>query len=243
MRWEPDFYRLIPSKADREAVKATVKSRRQAWFDLYVSVLEDEAASRNLDLGSAISKGNWRNTEEVTDQQMRKYDARQRPILGRHSPELEELKNGKFVDMTSSEFYWLLGMQVKAYYKVRDRGHQRLDAPTSILLRYLGRQPKDFSLFFTPEMDVQEMLQIIQQEDPNFKPMYLGPLLGGSNVVSYHLLKEGNRPFARRLAMIWQREKNRTPDFYWRLRRCVEEEVFARGLDIDEFWERRKWNV
>lgn len=243
MRWEQDIYRHIPSKSARDEVKATVQSRRRAWFDLYLSVLHDEAVSRDLNPDTVISKGNWRNAEEVSDQQMRKYDARQRPILGRHSPELEELKNGKFFEMTSSEFYWLLGMQVKAYYSVRKKGHQRLDAPTSILLRYLGRQPKDFRLFFTPEMRVEEMLSIISAEDPTFKPMHLGPLLGGSNVVSYHLLKEGTRPFARRLAMIWEREKHRTPDFYRHLRRCVEEEVFARGLDIDEFWEKRKWNV
>ena len=243
LRWESDLYRYIPKKADREEVKAVVQERRKAWFDLYLAVLQDEAVSRDLDASEAIAKGNWRNAQPVTDKDMRKYEPRQRPILGRYSPELDDLKEAHRFGLTSSEFYWLLGMQVKAYYRIREKGNQRLDAPTSILLRYLYRQPKDIKHFFAPEMDVQEMLAIIKREDPEFNPMHLGPLLGGSNVVSYHLLQKGNRPFARRLAMIWEREKHRTPDLYWRLRRCVEEEVFARGLDIDEFWERRKWNV
>lgn len=243
MRWEQDVYRYIPAKGARDEVKRTVYDRRRAWFDLYLSVLHDEAVSRDLDPEVAIKKGAWRNNEDVTDQQMRRYDPRQRPILGRYSPELQEFKNGKYGDLTNAEFYWILGMQVKAYYSARSKGHQRLDAPTSILLRYFERQPRDFHLFMPEEMHANEMLSIIHAQDPEFVPMQLGALLGASNVVTYHLLREGTRPYLRRLAMIWAREKYRTPNFYHILRRCTEEEVFARGLDIDEFWNKRKWNV
>jgi len=243
LRREPEIYRYVPNRIDRARVKSTVDERRKAWFDLYLSVLKDEAVSRNRDSDEAIRKGTWRNPDPVNDKEMRKYEPRQRPILGRYSPELDDLKERHRFSLTSSEFYWLIGMQVKAYYRIRERGNQRLDAPTSILLRYLYRQPKDIKHFIAKEMSVEEILETIKREDPAFQPMHLGPLLGGSNVVAYHLLEKGNRPFARRLAMIWEREKYRTPDLYWRLRRCTEEEVFARGLDIDEFWRRRKWNV
>ena len=216
--------------------------QNSGWMDIYLSVLHDEAVSRDLDPQVVLFKGNWKNSEDVDSKKHRSYGVRQRPILGSGSQELEQFKDT--FGLTGSEFYWVLGMQVKSYFRAKsaERKHKRIDAPTSILLRYLWRQPKDINLFIPEIISGQEMLDYIQDIDPAFKKTHLGPLLGGAHVVSYHLIEKGMRPFARRLSAIFAEQITRRDDFYRILRTCAEEEVTARGVDIETFWREGNWN-
>jgi hypothetical protein len=241
IRNEEYWARHLPKAKQRELFNE-VFSQRSGWMDLYLSVLHDEAISRDLDPTNVLFKGNWKNTENVTQKQMRTYESRQRPILGAGSIELDGFKTQ--FDLSGSEFYYVLGLQVKSYFraKSKERKEKRLDAPTSILLRYLWRQPKDISLFIPKIMTGQEMLDYIQGIDPTFKKTHLGPLMGGAHVVSYHLIDKGMRPLARRLSAIFAEQIERRDDFYRILRNCVEEEVTARGVDLETFWREGNWN-
>jgi hypothetical protein len=241
IRDEEHWAKHLPKNVKRELFQE-VFSQRSGWMDLYLSVLYDEAVSRDLDPKTVLFKGNWKNQDDVDQKKIRSYESRQRPILGTGSIELEGFKDQ--FGLTGSEFYWVLGMQVKSYFraKSKERKHKRLDAPTSILLRYLWRQPKDISLFIPKIMSGQEMLDYIQEIDPTFKKTHLGPLMGGAHVVSYHLIDKGMRPLARRLSAIFAEQKERRDDFYRILRNCVEEEVTTRGIDVETFWQEGNWN-
>ncbi|KPP97814.1 hypothetical protein [Marinobacter sp. HL-58] len=213
------------------------------WFQKhYLQVLRDEAVSRDLDPESALGKGNWTNTEKVAETELRKYTRNTQPILG-DTNSLFTLFRESF-ELTSSEAYWTLGIQVKAFYRFRQRANQRIDAPTSILIRYLFRYPGDIELFIRGPGKGSEILARIQQEDPSFKLSQLGPLFGASRVMSYAFAND-NIPcpfFARRLAGIFRQRSIMGEPIYRQIRDCVEDELQARGLNSVQFWRDGRWH-
>jgi hypothetical protein len=229
--------------AERANFRQELFDQRRAWFDLYLNVLHDEAISRKFEPDVVIAKGNWANKDEVTDREIRLYEPRQRPILGKGSLELEDFKDRFF--LTSSEFYWTLGLQIRAYYKARSETNKnrRIDAATSILLRYLHRYPKDISLFLHPTMKGEDILAKVQSIDPEFKTSQLGPLFGGAYVASYYFLKGDQIPYyARRMSSIMATFIETHPELYWHIRECAEEEAYARGVDPQTLWKEGRWS-
>lgn len=90
------------------------------WFEeCYLGVLRDEAYSRNLDPIEAITKGKWTKTDEVSDEDLLKYNRFCRPILGRSDSQFALFRES--FGLTSAEAYWVLGLQVKAFYRFRQR--------------------------------------------------------------------------------------------------------------------------
>lgn len=220
-----------------------VQDEWRKWFsDSYLGVLRDEAISRNIEPEVAIEKGKWTNTAPVSDEEFAKYSRATKPILGR-SDSLFSMFRESF-QLTSAEAYWALGIQVKAFYRFRQRANQRIDAATSILVRYLFRYPEDISLFVEPPPPGSEILARIQQEDPDFRLGQLAPLFGASRVMSYGFAND-ELPcpfFARRLATIFYRQSVRGRPIYQELRECVEDEIVARGLDRNQFWRDGRWH-
>ena len=220
-----------------------VNQRFQAWFDEhYLGVLRDEAASRDTRPEQAIEKGKWANTEEVSDEKLASYPRAQRPILGRSDSPFSLFRES--FGLTSAEAYWVFGIQVKAFYRFRQRANQRIDAPTSILLRYLFRYPNDIELFMPEPASGRNIFEAIQQEDPEFKLSQLAPLFGASRVMSYEFAEPGSGCpfFARRLGTVFRQQKKRGEPIYRAMRECVEEEVIARGLDLAQFWRDGRWH-
>ncbi|MET4027639.1 hypothetical protein ABIE59_003182 [Marinobacter sp. MBR-99] len=220
-----------------------VNQRFQVWFnDQYLGILKDEAASRDTSPEQAIEKGKWTNTEEVSDQKLASYSRAQRPILGRSDSPFSLFRES--FGLTSAEAYWVFGIQVKAFYRFRQRANQRIDAPTSILLRYLFRYPDDIDLFMPVPASGRDIFDAIQQEDPDFKLSQLAPLFGASRVMSYEFAEpEAACPFfARRLATVFWQQKQKGEPIYRAMRECVEEEVIARGLDLGQFWRDGRWH-
>ena len=223
--------------------EAAVNRRFREWFDQhYLQVLEDEAASRDVSPEQAIEKGKWTNTAAVSDQKMAAYSRATRPILGRNDSPFSLFRES--FGLTSAESYWVLGIQIKAFYRFRQRADQRIDAPTSILLRYLFRYPEEISLFMPAPASGRDIYEAIQQEDPDFKLSQLAPLFGASRVMSYEFAEPGAACpfFARRLATIFWQQKQKGEPAYRVLRECVEEEVMARGLDLNQFWRDGRWH-
>jgi len=220
-----------------------VQDEWRKWFsNCYLEVLRDEAISRNIEPEIAIEKGKWTNTEPVSDEEFASYSRATKPILGR-SDSLFSMFRESF-QLTSAEAYWALGIQVKAFYRFRQRANQRIDAATSILVRYLFRYPEDISLFVEPPPPGSEILARIQQEDPDFRLGQLAPLFGASRVMSYGFAND-ELPcpfFARRLATIFHRQSVRGRPIYQELRECVEDEIVARGLDRNQFWRDGRWH-
>lgn len=215
--------------------------RFHLWFsEQYLGVLSDEAVSRNIDPDSAILKGKWVNKEEVYD--LSGYSRSTAPILGREDS-LFSLFRESF-GLTSAESYWTLGIQIKAFYRFRQRPNQRVDPATSILLRYLFRYPEDIGIFVKIPPEGQWILDVIQKEDPSFKLSQLAPLFGASRVMSYGFV-DGSLQcpfFARRLATIFSDQYEKGHPIYKELLSCVEEEVVARRLDLNQFWRDGRWH-
>ena len=213
------------------------------WFsECYLEVLRDEAISRDIEPQAAIQKGKWTNTSPVTDEEFARYSRATKPILGR-SDSLFSMFRESF-QLTSAEAYWALGIQIKAFYRFRQRANQRIDAATSILVRYLYRYPEDIRLFVEPPPAGSEILALIQKDDPEFRLSQLAPLFGASRVMSYGFAND-QLPcpfFARRLATIFHRQSVRGRPIYQELRECVEDEIVARGLDRDQFWRDGRWH-
>lgn len=213
------------------------------WFSgCYLEVLRDEAISRDIDPEVAIEKGKWTNTAPVSDEEFARYSRATKPILGR-SDSLFSMFRESF-QLTSAEAYWALGIQIKAFYRFRQRASQRIDAATSILVRYLFRYPEDIRVFVEPPPLGSDILARIQAEDPDFRLSQLAPLFGASRVMSYGFAND-ELPcpfFARRLATIFRRQAVRGRPIYQQLRECVEEEIVARGLSRDQFWRDGRWH-
>lgn len=213
------------------------------WFQShYLRVLEDEAVSRDLDPEKALRKGNWTNNESVSDAAFRAYSRRTQPILG-NNESLFSLFRESF-ELTSAEAYWTLGIQVKAFYRFRQRANQRISAPTSILIRYLFRYPEDIAIFVRSPEKGSDILARIQREDPGFRLSQLGPLFGASRVMSYGFAND-DLPcpfFARRLASVFRQRSDMGEPIYQRMRACVEDELSARGLDPVKFWRDGRWH-
>lgn len=220
-----------------------LNSRWGDWFKShYLQVLSDEAVSRGLDPEKALTKGNWTNSERVSDADFKKYTRNTKPILG-NSESLFSLFRESF-ELTSAEAYWTLGIQVKAFYRFRQRADQRIAAPTAILIRYLFRYPQDIEIFVRSPGKGSDILARIQQEDPEFRLSQLGPLFGASRVMSYGFAND-DLPcpfFARRLAGIFRQRSAMGEPIYQQIRSCVEDELRARGLDSAQFWKDGRWH-
>ncbi|MEQ9547824.1 MAG: hypothetical protein RIK85_17635 [Marinobacter sp.] len=213
------------------------------WFqNQYLRVLVDEALSRDLTPELALTKGKWTNANPVSGTDFQKYSRNTQPILG-NSESMFSLFRESF-GLTSAEAYWILGIQVKAFYRFRLRADKRIDAPTSILIRYLFRYPEDIGIFIRAPGKGSEILARIQQEDPGFRLGQLGPLFGASRVMSYGFAND-DLPcpfFARRLAGIFQQRALMGEPIYQQIRSCVEDELSARGLDSAQFWRDGRWH-
>jgi hypothetical protein len=216
----------------------------RGWFEShYLPVLRSEAISRNKDPDDVLVKGNWTNSKPVTDAEFLHAATDAQPITGslndRFSLFLKE--NNK---LTSAEMFWVLGMQVKTFYRYRSRENIRIDAPTSILIRYLAQHPNDLDYFVEMPPSGKWLLSKVQAIDPTFKLFHLSPLFGSTKMSSYKFAAETDScpHFARRLACIFARELPHEPRIYWQIRECVEDEVRARGLNAKTFWQQGKWN-
>lgn len=215
--------------------------RFNQWFsEDYLGVLRDEAVSRDIEPEVAISKGKWVNREAVHD--LSSYSRNTAPILGREDSPFSLFRES--FGLTSAESYWTLGIQIKAFYRFRQRADQRVDPATSILLRYLFRFPNDIDLFVKSPPEGRWILEAVQREDPSFKLSQLAPLFGASRVMSYGFV-DGSMQcpfFARRLATIFAEQHEKGLPIYRELLSCVEEEVVARRLDLDQFWRDGRWH-
>ncbi|KXS55088.1 MAG: hypothetical protein AWU57_512 [Marinobacter sp. T13-3] len=220
-----------------------VKTQWEDWFNnVYLETLRREAVSRGKDPEEVIREGNWTAREPVTEEEYRSYPRSCKPITGSKASALSEFRESG--NMTSAEFFWVLGMQVKGFYRYRDRGETRIDAATALLVRHFQSWQSDLRYFVPDSPDGAWILSKIQGIDPNFKRSQLAPLFGASKIASYKFSAEDTPCpyFARRLATIFARELERGPEIYWHLRECVEDEVEARGLDLTEFWKDGKWH-
>ncbi|WP_336367039.1 hypothetical protein [Marinobacter sp. C2H3] len=223
--------------------EARVAEGFRHWFeDQYLAVLADEARSRDLSLDEALVKGKWANSAPVSDADFATYSRPQKPILGR-ADSLFSLFRESF-GLTSAEAYWVLGLQVKAFYRFRQRPDRRVDAPTAILLRYLFRYPGDIDLFIPPPMAGADILEAIRRERPDLRTSQLGPLFGASRVMSYDFASEGTPCpfFARRLSMVFSACTRAGEPIVEALWDCVEDEVRARGLSLEQFWRDGRWH-
>jgi hypothetical protein len=215
----------------------------QRWFNEgYLGVVRDEALSRDLDPETVIFKGNWTNRKNVEPADLQKYSRATQPILGCEDSLFSIFRES--FGLTSAEAFWALGLQVKAFYRFRQRARQRIDAPTALLVRYLFRYPEDIRHIIPLPPSGESVLQSIQQDAPDFRTSQLGPLFGASRVMSYEFAADQQSCpfFARRLATIYAEQKRRGVPVYDRLRECVEDELRARGVSSDAFWRDGRWN-
>lgn len=228
-----------------------VLERKRGWFELYLQVLQDEAASREIDAYQAIARGYWRNKEPVSQALRQKLSPRQQPITGSSQFVFDKIRqqvlesgDSNFGEMTSAEFFWLMGVPVKTFYTMHQKGEHRIDAPTAILARYLYRYTSDVSLMLEQAGRGSEIYAAIRRLDESFRAAQLAPLFGGGYVSSFHFVKDGRCPNdLRRLTGIFMREIERNPDIYWQIRQCAEEEAYARGIDSRTFWKRARWSL
>ncbi|EAZ98145.1 hypothetical protein MELB17_09683 [Marinobacter sp. ELB17] len=226
-----------------QAFWAEVHEKWEEWFNQeYLSVCRREALSRNLDPEEVFVQGNWLNKSPVTDEEYLHKDPGSRPITGARNDAFATFRLQ--AGITSSEMFWVLGVQVKAVYRYRSRGKIRIEAPTSILLRYFMSNLNDLNYFLEQPPSGTWLLQKIMGIDPAFKQSQLSPLFGSTKLSSYNFAAETHScpHFARRLASIFARELPHEPQIYWQIRECVEDEVRARGLDVKTFWEEGRWN-
>lgn len=243
---------LLP-ESDRQTFAGQVLERKKGWFELYIQVLCDEAASRNVDAREALTRGKWRNTEPVTPEVRSRYPRRKQPITGADMGVFERIRNGA-ADMASdngdsinealptSEFFWLIGVSVKAFYSIGNKPEQRIDPVTSILVRYLSRYTGDVQYFLNAPTTGDKLLATIRTIDPDFRLAQLCPLFGGAYSSSYHFTNYQRCPHdLRRLVSIFMREVEYNPDIYWQIRQCVEEEAYARGISTSVFWRELRW--
>lgn len=215
--------------------------RFDQWFSKdYFGVLTDEAVSRDIEPEIAIFKGKWVNREAVQD--ISRYSRNTAPILGREDSPFSLFRES--FGLTSAESYWTLGIQIKAFYRFRQRADQRVDPATSILLRYLFRFPNDIDFFVKSPPEGRWILEMVQREDPSFKLSQLAPLFGASRVMSYGFVDGSVQCpfFARRLATIFAEQYEKGLPIYHELLSCVEEEVVARRLDPAQFWRDGRWH-
>lgn len=220
-----------------------VRNQWKDWFNnVYLAVLEREAISRKKDPETTLRTGSWTNRNEISDKEYLSLPANCKPITGSESSTLHQFRQSD--DLTSAEFFWLLGMQVKGFYRYRERGEVRIDAATAIFVRHLEDWPSDRRFFIPESPDGSWVLQKIQAIDPTFKRSQLAPIFGASKIASYQFATPGNKCpyFARRLAAIFARELERGPQIYWQIRECAEDEAIARNLDLKEFWKHGKWH-
>lgn len=223
--------------------QAQVSREFGEWFEEhYMGVLRDEARSRDLDPSEAIARGKWTKNDEVSEEQLLKYNRFCRPILGRSDSQFALFRES--FGLTSAEAYWVLGLQVKAFYRFRQRPNRRVDAPTAVLLRYLFRYPEDISLFMPEPLPGHEIFEAVSREDPDFKLSQLAPLFGASRVMSYEFANsDTDCPFfARRLAMIFRSASAGGLPIFNLMKNSVEEEVVARGLSLEQFWRDGRWH-
>lgn len=222
---------------------ADLQERWQAWFESqYLPVLRNEAISRGKDPEVTLRKGDWTTQEPVSDEEFRTYKASCKPITG-SADYFTRFRT--LTQTTSAEMFWVLGMQVKGFYRFRERGNQRIDASTSILIRYLMTHGNDLDYFVELPPTGEWLLQKIQAIDPDFKRFNLAPLFGASKMASYKFAAAHSECpyFARRLAMIFARELAASgPEIYWQIRECIEDEVRARGLNVETFWKEGRWH-
>lgn len=219
-----------------------LREQWKAWFETeYLPVLRNEAVSRGKDPEVTVRKGDWINREPVTDEEFKSYTAACKPIIG-SADYFTRFRT--LTQTTSAEMFWVLGMQVKGFYRFRERGDQRIDASTSILIRYLMTHGNDLNYFVELPPTGDWLLKKIQAIDPSFKRFHLAPLFGASKMASYKFAAEhAECPyFARRLATIFARELQNGPEIYWQIRECAEDEVRARGLNLDSFWKQGRWH-
>ncbi len=226
-----------------EEFSAELLSQWRTWFnECYLTVLRDEALSRDLDPNKVMLKGNWTNRKNVEPADLQNYDRATQPILGCEDSLFSIFRES--FGLTSAEAFWVLGLQVKAFYRFRQRARQRIDAPSALLVRYLFRYPDDIRHIIPAPPSGESILQSIQQDDPAFRTSQLGPMFGASRVMSYEFVADQHSSpfFARRLATIYAEQKRRGQPIYAQLRQCVEDELKARGLDSREFWRDGRWN-
>ena len=236
----------------RQTFNAEVLERKRAWFDLYLQVVCDEAISRHLDPRDALTRGHWRTQRLVSNEDFRSlHNRRQHPITGADQDVFKRIRNlisarggSAHFSMSSAEFFWILGMPMKAYYAMRSNPEQYIDAATSILVRYLSRYIDDVKLLLLAPGDGHDVLDAIRQIDPDFRIGHLAPLFGGSYVSSYLYAKNDTCPAdLHRLTGIFMREVTRNPDIYYQIRQCTEEEAYARGIDRQTFWQQSRWSI
>jgi len=126
----------------------------------------------------------------------------------------------------------------------RKRPTQRIDAAASILLRHFYLNPEDLELFIQSPMGPLELLENIQEADPNFDRKQLGILLGGGAIAGYNMTKPNAEvpAFARRAATLMTEHFQHSKAIYWHIRECAEAEAVARGLDLKELWSGGSWH-
>lgn len=230
------------TKDVRARFDETVKEKCTLWFEQgYLHTLDCEARSRNLTLEQALKEGKWANSDRVSPEQWRTYSPGAEPILGGQGI-FENFR--EMVRITSPEMLWLLGLQIKSYFRYREHPDQRIDPSVSILVRHFYEQRfDDLGLFITHPLTGKEILKRIQAIDPSFDRKHMGLLFGGGVVAGYNMTQE-DAPvpfFAYRLASIFTRHIDDGPEIYWHLREAAEQEVKARGLDIETFWREGDW--
>ncbi|TBW57473.1 hypothetical protein EZI54_07380 [Marinobacter halodurans] len=251
---EEDLIRDLVPSAYQQTFRMQVHERKKGWFELYLQVLSDEAVSRNLIERDAITRGGWRNNDELAPESLFDFNIRQRPIVGGSEDIFQSLRNMGGVDllnpdadvsdepMTSAEFFWLIGLNAKAYYSMLSHKKRRIDPTSSILMRYLYRYPRDISTFISAPPLGRKVLERIREIDPSFRTSHLGPLFGGSYVSSYHFANSNHCPYdLRRLVGIFMDQVDSHPEIYQQIKQCAEEEAFARGVDRQTFWREARW--
>src|SRR5690554_6969462 len=165
-----------------EEFSAQLLSQWRTWFnECYLTVLRDEALSRDLDPDKVVLKGNWTNRKNVEPADLQNYDRATQPILGCEDSLFSIFRES--FGLTSAEAFWALGLQVKAFYRFRKRARQRIDAPSALLVRYLFRYPDDICHIIPAPPSGESILQTILQDDPAFRTSQLGPMFGASRVM------------------------------------------------------------
>jgi hypothetical protein len=230
------------SKSVKKSFNETLVEKCTLWFrDVYCKTLEAEATSRDLDYEKVLSDGKWGNPNLVSKARWDSYPPDKAPILGGDSSILKRFRER--LELSSPEMLWLLGLQIKSYFRFRDRPESRLDPSVCLLIRHFFNNQDDLALFITYPPDGLELLETIQSIDPKFERRHIGLLFGGGVVAGYNMTNDQAEPpfFARRLTSIFARHIDDGPEIYWHLRQSVEDEVKARGLSVDKFWRHGNW--
>ena len=219
-----------------------VQEEWRNWFEnCYLETLEAEAASRDMTLKEALKTGKWTNKKPVSKDEWSTYPPNKAPILGDDNSPLCRFREN--LGLSSPEMLWLLGLQIKSFFRYRERSNQRIDTAVSVLVRHFYNNPDDLALFITPPPSGEHLLRMIQSIDPGFQRRHIGLLFGGGVVAGYNMTQPGAEVsfFAHRLASIFVEHIQYGTTIYWHLREAVEAEVKARGLDITEFWKTGAW--